>query len=60
MLTTLRRLSQKGAKQFYPFSTYEAMKEALAKNLYSIDLNNKFLSKKLLAMSHSPGVGAVC
>jgi malic enzyme len=50
-------------RQSYRFSStgsYQAMKDALSKNLYSIDLVNKFLSRNILAMSYSPGVAAVC
>ena len=36
------------------------MKEALNNNLYSIDLINKQVNRKILAMAYSPGVGAVC
>lgn len=42
------------------FSTYTAMKDALSRNLYSIELINKQVNRKTLAMAYTPGVGAVC
>ena len=44
----------------YRFSTYQQMKDSLTKNLYSIELINKQVSRRILAMAYSPGVGAVC
>ena len=46
---------------FYRFSSsYESMKSALNKNLFSIELINKSVNRKILAMAYSPGVGGVC
>ena len=36
------------------------MKDALAKNLYSIELINKNVTRRSLSMAYTPGVGAVC
>jgi len=45
----------------YPFSsTLQAMKNCLSKNLYSIELINKNVNRRILGMVYSPGVGAVC
>ena len=35
-------------------------KKMLMSNLFSIDLINKSVSRTILAMAYSPGVGAVC
>lgn len=39
--------------------TLQAMKNCLSKNLYSIELINKNVSRRILGMVYSPGVGAV-
>ena len=46
--------------QPFRFSTYNNMKDAISKNLYSIELINKQVSRRILAMAYSPGVGAIC
>lgn len=51
----IRRLSQ---PRFY-FS-YELMKKSLSKDLFSIELINKVVNRRILSMAYSPGVGAVC
>jgi malic enzyme len=61
MLSLARRLTSRASILTpYRFSTYEAMKDALSKNLYSIELINKQVNRRILAMAYSPGVGAVC
>ena len=61
MLTITRRLARLTARTpAYSFSSYEKMKEAISKNLYSIELINKQVNRRILAMAYSPGVGAVC
>jgi hypothetical protein len=45
----------------YGFSaSLQVMKSYLAKNLYSIELINKNVNRRILGMVYSPGVGAVC
>lgn len=39
--------------------SYAAMKDALRQDLYSIELINKQVNRRLLAMAYTPGVGAV-
>ncbi len=41
-------------------STYDLMKKSLSKDLYSIELINKQVNRRILSMAYSPGVGAVC
>lgn len=61
MLTITKRLTfLTGRAQVFGFSSYQKMKEALSKNLYSIELINKQVNRRILAMAYSPGVGAVC
>ena len=61
MLSCLRKnLATMAYRPLYKFSSYQKMKEALNNNLYSIDLINKQVNRKILAMAYSPGVGAVC
>jgi len=40
--------------------TLQMMKNILAKDLYSIDLINKQVNRRILGMNYTPGVGAVC
>lgn len=62
MLTLSRRLGLRAAlsNSFAFSSDYQHMKESLAKNLFSIELINKQVNRRILAMAYSPGVGAVC
>lgn len=62
MITTTARLCSRLAfRNCYRFSnSYDKMKDILSKNLYSIEMTNQQLSRKILAMLYSPGVGAVC
>jgi malic enzyme len=53
--TALRRLCQ---PRF--FFSYELMKKSLSKDLFSIELINKGVNRRILAMAYSPGVGGVC
>mgnify|MGYP006897111480 CR=1 FL=1 len=62
MINITRNILSRGVfrNSFMFSSSYETMKQLLAKNLYSIQLTNQELSRKKLAMVYSPGVGAVC
>ena len=61
MLTLSRRLGLRAAfANSFAFSNYQHMKDSLAKNLFSIELINKQVNRRILAMAYSPGVGAVC
>lgn len=61
MLTLSRRLGLRTLfNTAFRFSTYQQMKDSLSKNLYSIELINKQVNRRILAMAYSPGVGAVC
>lgn len=42
------------------FFSYELMKKSLSKDLFSIELINKTVNRRILSMAYSPGVGAVC
>ncbi len=42
------------------FFSYELMKKSLSKDLFSIELINKVVNRRILSMAYSPGVGAVC
>lgn len=53
------RLFRQMWRQNFGFS-YEKMKECLAKDLFSIELINKNVNRRILSMAYSPGVGAVC
>ena len=62
MISITRRLSNTiFNNSCYRFCTsYNMMKKTLSNNLYSIQMTNQQLSRKILAMLSSPGVGAVC
>lgn len=61
MLSLIRKTLSKGFLPKYAFcQSYTAMKEALTKDLYSIELVNKQVNRRILAMAYTPGVGAVC
>ena len=52
--TLIRRLT---LPTFYFSSSLDKMKECLAKELYSIELINKQVNRRILSMAYSPGVG---
>lgn len=61
MLSFVRKTLSKVVFSKYGFcQSYTAMKEALSKDLYSIELVNKQVNRHILAMAYTPGVGAVC
>lgn len=62
LLRTLRAgfLKSTTLPRFYFSNSYELMKKSLSKDLYSIELINKVVNRRILSMAYSPGVGAVC
>jgi len=50
-----------GFKSRFSFSeSLQMMKNCLSRDLYSIELINKNVNRRILSMAYSPGVGAVC
>lgn len=62
MLRNMQRSILKTCLQprYYFSSNYELMKKSLNKGLFSIELINKVVNRRILSMAYSPGVGAVC
>jgi malic enzyme len=48
------------SQRFNFSNSYQLMKNCIAKDLYSIELINKNVNRRILSMAYSPGVGAVC
>lgn len=46
--------------KFMSSESIATLKSLLSKNLFSIELINKNVNRRILSMAYSPGVGAVC
>jgi malic enzyme len=62
MLRTIQKSILKNCRipRFCFSNSYELMKKSLSKDLFSIELINKVVNRRILSMAYSPGVGAVC
>lgn len=60
MLRIVQHSLLRGLRQPRFYFSYELMKKSLSKDLFSIELINKVVNRRILSMAYSPGVGAVC